>query len=88
VDEGGREHAAAFAAGDQESEARGKRAADFLVVAERDRHRGAVVDVAKIARQVFVRGFQHGRSGVRWSRDDYGVEVVGLVSAETVQPLS
>ena len=80
VDERGREHAAAFTARHQKSEARRKRAAHFFVVTERDRHRRAVLNLAQIARQVFIRSFQHGRRGMCWGRDDHCVELIALVS--------
>ena len=79
VDEGGREHTMAFTARHQESEAWWKRAPHFFVVTERDGHRRTVPNLAQIAGQVLIRTLQHGRSGLRWGRDDHGVEVVALV---------
>ena len=69
VDEGGRKHAAAFAARHQKSEARRKRAPHFFVVTERDGHRRAVLNPAQIAGQVLIRTQQQVRQRhVRESR--------------------
>src|ERR1039458_10883940 len=80
VDERRREHTMAFTARHQKSEARWKRAANFLVVTKRDGHRRAVLNLAQIAGQVLISTLQHVRSGMRRGRDDHCVELVALVS--------
>ena len=64
VNESGGEHAVAGAARNQKSEAGRKRAAHFFVVAERDRDRRAVVDLAKFAGRFSSADCKHGGGGM------------------------
>ncbi len=54
VDEGAGQHARAFTAGDEKSEARRQLCQLLFVVAERHRHRRAVGDAEKVVRQLMI----------------------------------
>jgi hypothetical protein len=80
MDEGGGEHASAFAAGHEESETGRQGSTDSLIVSEGDGDRGTVADGGKFVCHGATGRTQERRGSRRGHSEDDSVEMIGVES--------